>query len=271
MRAIICPLRTRVPRSTACSTSRPGTLTPSTTVSSAARAPVEVTMRGTRSSTAWKTLTGRGGATAAGFSVDAEAEEDAVDWPVQPAAASTTASSTNQGRGIRQMIPQNASTPPRRGGVIEGRSGFAGASRALGGLGGHFGAPDVGNGPDGRAVGTFDAKWQRQEPAAVSADLVQVGQVLDDGDARGKEHVVGRALLGRQLHTGLEDRCTHGVVGRIVVTHGLDAAPHEPVARGTARVPPVPPELLALHPDLRRPPGAHPPHAAPSHVPGVAV
>src|SRR5438309_8489918 len=115
MRAIICPLRTRVPRSTACSTSRPGTLTPSTTVSSAARAPVEVTMRGTRSSTAWKTLTGRGGAAAAGLSVDADAEEDAVDWPVQPAAASTTASSANQGRGIRQMIPQKT-PPPRSGG-----------------------------------------------------------------------------------------------------------------------------------------------------------
>src|SRR5438552_18946175 len=119
MRAIICPLRTRVPRATACSTSPPGTLTPSTTVSSAARAPVEVTMRGTRSSTAWKTLTGRGGAAAAGLSVDADAEEDAVDWPVQPAAASTTASSANQGRGIRQMIPQK--TPPPGQGVIGDR------------------------------------------------------------------------------------------------------------------------------------------------------
>src|SRR2546423_5669125 len=111
MRAIICPLRTRVPRSTACSTSRPGTLTPSTTVSSAARAPVEVTVRGTRSSTAWKTLTGRGGAAAAGLSVDADAEEDAVDWPVQPAAASTTASSASQGRGIRQRISQKTRPP----------------------------------------------------------------------------------------------------------------------------------------------------------------
>src|SRR5213593_2721820 len=130
MRAIICPLRTRVPRSTACSTSRPGTLTPRTTVSSAASAPVDVTVRGTRSSTVWNTLTGRSGAVVGGLSTDAAADTDALGWSVQPAAATTTASRANQGRGIRQMIP-----------LVHERDGA-----------------------DGRAVGAFDAQRQRGTP-----------------------------------------------------------------------------------------------------------
>src|SRR2546422_457020 len=227
MRAIICPLRTRVPRSTACSTRRPGPLTPSTTVSSAANAPVDATVRGTRSSTAGKTLTGRGGTTAAGFSVDAEAEADAVDWPVQPAAASTTASSANQGRGIRQMIPQNACGP------VMGVRRAAGAPAEPWHPSIHPDIPaafliDHRDGARGRAAGPLEARRGGHDPEARGADPAEVGQVLDQGAAGGEDHVVRRAFLGRQLDAGLEDRGAQGVVGGIVVADGLPAAAHEP-------------------------------------------
>ncbi len=48
---------------------------------------------------------------------------------------------------------------------------------------------------DRAAVGALQLEGQRQEAAALDADLVQVRQVLDHGDAGGKEPVVRRALL----------------------------------------------------------------------------
>src|SRR5439155_2648087 len=143
-----------------------------------------------------------------------------------------------------------------RGGGGGGRRGAGGGGGGGGGGGAARRPRDDSNGADGRAVGAFDAKRQGQEPAAVGADLVEVGQVLDDGDTRGEEHVVRRALGRRQLDARLEDRRAHGVVGRIVVADGLHAAAHEPITRRAARVWCIPPELLALHADLARPVGA---------------
>src|SRR2546427_448283 len=105
----------------------------------------------------------------------------------------------------------------------------------------------------------------------VRAVAVEVGQVLDDSDTRGEEHVVRRALGRRQLDARLEDRRAHGVVGRIVVADGLHAAAHEPITRRAARVWCIPPELLALHADLARPVGAQQRDIAATHVTGVRV
>src|SRR5215470_3076732 len=247
IRATTWPRRTRVPKSTACSTRRPGTLTPRTTVSSAASAPVDATVRGTRCSTAWNTLTARGAA-AAGFSGAAAAEADAVGWPVQPAAAATTASRANQERSIRQIIPQE-------------RSGL-------------FPTPDSlhhGDRAHRRAVGAFDSQRQRDEPTARGPDPVEVGEVLDHGHAGRKEYMVRRALLGCQLHGGLEDRRANRIVGRIVVADGLNAPAHQPFARRGPGVRSVAPELLALHADFLRPVRAQQGDVSTANVPGVLL
>src|SRR5262245_62159466 len=74
---------------------------------------------------------------------------------------------------------------------------------------------------DRRAVGSREPEGQRQKAAALHPDLVQIREVLHDGDAGREEPVVGRALLAREFRPRREDPGAYRVVGRIVVADDL--------------------------------------------------
>src|SRR5688572_27361442 len=152
--------------STAISASRPETLVPTTTWSSAARVPVATTVRATRSSAAANTRTGRGGGAAGALSWDAVAG----DSPVQPA-ASMSRGTMSHARDMQSIIPRidGATVGPR-----------SAARRSV----------DQGDRANRRAVRALEAQRKRHEPAARGADPVEVGQVLDDGDPGREEDVV---------------------------------------------------------------------------------
>src|SRR5207245_3382241 len=95
---------------------------------------------------------------------------------------------------------------------------------------------EEGDGAAGGAVGAVELEGEGDEAAARRTDLVEVGQVLDDGDPGGEEDVVRGALIACHLLPRLEDGGAHGVVGRVVVAHGLDLARHQPVAGAPPRV-----------------------------------
>ena len=78
-------------------------------------------------------------------------------------------------------------------------------------------------------------------------------EVLDHGDAGGEEDVVRGAVVPRHFAAGLEDHGADRMVGRVVITDGLDLTLHQPLAGAPACEWRLAPEALAVHGALEWP------------------
>jgi len=122
------------------------------------------------------------------------------------------------------------------------------------------------HGTHGRTVGAFHGERQRHEPAPRGADLVEIGQVLDDGDPDGEERLVGRVVGARQLFLRFERHRPDAVIRRVVVPDGLHVASDQPLTGAFRGVGRIPPELLCLDTDPLRPIGAKEDDVSGPHV-----
>src|SRR5207237_3915950 len=124
---------------------------------------------------------------------------------------------------------------------------------------------------DGGTVGALEPERERDEPAARGADLIEVGQVLDDRDADGEEEGVGRVLVAGRLAARRGDAVADAEIRWVVVPDGLDAALDQPPAAALPGERPLAPEAGAVHALLPRPIGPQQRDVDGLHVPAALL
>src|SRR3989475_8283311 len=127
------------------------------------------------------------------------------------------------------------------------------------------------DGADRTAVRAFELERQGDEPAARSADLVEVGQVLDHRDAGREEDRVRRVLLPGRAPARLGDGVADAMVRRIVVADGPGLPGDEPLAGARPRPRPLFPERLGLDAHPLRPARPQQHDVAGAHVLGAGL